>query len=221
MTNVSVAPFGPTPRGSRLASDQRRAQILHSAQELFAACPYGSVSTTEIADHAGVTRGLLHHYFGTKRGLYLEAVQGLVAHQVIPLLEEMASAGTSGTRPASWERSVDAWMDLIEANRESWLLAITAGETGRDRAMHDILNGARERTATQVIAVLGLDEDALPEVRTLVRAYGGFAEEITREWLERGRISREQARQLLAESLPLLVERVLPRVVAARSPRAV
>lgn len=201
-------------RWSRLDSDERRAQILAAARRLFSERPYGGVSTIEIAAAAGVTRGLVHHYFGTKRSLYLEVVQELVGAPILPLIEALSGGTVGAGSVPGWEPSVDAWMDLIETNREAWLLAISAGETGQDRAMHEILDNARERTATQVMRVLGLEDS--PEVRALVRAFGGFAEEITREWLARRRISREQARVLLVGALPLMVDRLLPHVLTAR-----
>jgi AcrR family transcriptional regulator len=202
-------------RWKRLDYDERRAQILASAQKLYSRRPYGDVSTIEIAEAAGVTRGLVHHYFGTKRSLYLEVVTELVGSPIVPLLDAMA-AESAGLALEGWPESVDAWMDLIELNREAWLIAISAGETGQDRAMHNILEKARERTATQVIRVLGLDEDSIPEVRSLVRAFSGLAEEVTREWLQRRRLTRGQARVLLVGSLPLLVDQLLPEIVAAR-----
>ena len=202
-------------RWIRLDSDERRAQILDAARRLFSERPYGSVSTIEIAAAAGVTRGLVHHYFGTKRSLYLEVVQELVGAPVRPLIEALSADTVDADTNPGWEPSVDAWMALIEANQKAWLLAISAGETGQDRAMHEILDNARERTASQVMRVLGLDDTS--EVRALVRAFGGFAEEITREWLVRQRISRDQARVLLAGSLPLLVDQLLPHVLKARA----
>ena len=66
------------PRWQRLDHDQRRAQILACAGRLFSERNYAAVSTTAIADEAGVARGLLHHYFGTKRELYLEVVHTLM-----------------------------------------------------------------------------------------------------------------------------------------------
>lgn len=201
-------------RWSRLDTNERRAQILTAARRLFSERPYGSVSTSEIAEAAGVTRGLLHHYFGTKRDLYLEAVREMVGSPVVPLLDALGTAPVVEGVSPDWEKSVDAWMHLIEANRDAWLLAISAGETGNDRAMHDILDKARESTASQVIAVLALDDATDPAVRSLVRAFGSFAEQITREWLERKRISRAQARVILVHTLPLMVERLLPQVLA-------
>lgn len=205
---------GPTRRRwHRLDTDQRRAEILAVANQLFSERPYGSVSTTEIAEAAGVTRGLVHHYFGTKRDLYLEAVQAMVAPTVVGLLD---AVGASSSRDATWEASVEAWMAMIEANQEAWLGAISAGETGRDPKMQSILDRVRERLASRVIAVLALDEAASPEVRSLVRAFAGFAEQTTVEWLDRGRLTREQAKVMLTGTLPLLAERLLPDIVARR-----
>ena len=68
----------PAPRWQRLDHDERRRQILLVARRLFSTRNYAAVSTSEIATEAGVARGLLHHYFGTKRDLYLEVVRTLM-----------------------------------------------------------------------------------------------------------------------------------------------
>ena len=204
-------------RGKRLDSDERRGQILAVARRLFTERPYGSVSTTEIANLAGVTRGLLHHYFGTKRELYLEAVRELVDSPAVSLIDLFAAGQTDAEIRPDWDKCVDVWMGLVEANQDTWFVAISAGETGKDKAMHEILEAARDRTADEVLVVLGLDEKETPEVRPLVRAFGAFAEEITREWLQRASLNRKQARALLAGSLPMLVERLLPDVIADRA----
>ncbi|HVU60172.1 MAG TPA: helix-turn-helix domain-containing protein [Mycobacteriales bacterium] len=204
------------PRWSRLEHDARREQILSTARALFTQRPYGAVSTIEIAEAAGVTRGLLHHYFGNKRALYLEVVKELVDSPVIGVLDALTATPAAGAATPSWEDSVALWMDVVEANQEAWLVAISAGETGSDRAMHDILDESRERTADQVIRVLGLDEKRMPEARALVRGFGGFAEEITREWLQRRRLSKEQARVLLVGALPGMVAELLPGVIEKR-----
>jgi hypothetical protein len=148
--------------------------------------------------------------------LYLEVVTDLVGSPMLQLLEAMERARSEGV--GSWESSVESWMDVIEANQEAWLVAISAGETGRDRAMQEILDEARERTASQVIEVLGLDERRSPEVRSLVRVFGSLAEEVTREWLQRRRLTRDQARVLLVGALPVMVEELLPDLVASRRP---
>ena len=56
-----------TPSYSRLDPGKRREQILDAANALFAERGYDEVSIEEIANSAGVTRGLVHHYFGGRK----------------------------------------------------------------------------------------------------------------------------------------------------------
>lgn len=193
----------------RLDHDDRRAQILTAARKLFVQRPYSEVSMAELAEAAGVARGLLHHYFGSKRDLYLAVVRQVVRVPTMPL-PDPAEAEDLGADNV-WDLSVDGWMHLIEANQDLWLTAIGAGGVGRDPELDEILDEARELTAERCLEALGIDPaSASDEVRALVRAYGAFAEETTREWLERRRLTREQVRALLRRALPLLLEQLLP-----------
>ena len=196
---------------ARLAHDERRRQILASAREQFTARPYSEVSVQDLADAAGVARGLLHHYFGSKRDLYLEVVRELIRLPTVPLPD------LQGLDPAAvWEQSVDAWLDHIEANRDLWLDSIGAGAAGRDAEVEAIVDEGREAVARRSLVAVGIDpRTAPPEVLAVVRGFGGLAQEVTREWLERERLDRAQARALLLGALPLLLERLLPEVLAA------
>jgi AcrR family transcriptional regulator len=201
----------PTRKRVRLEHDDRRAQILAAARRIFVQRPYSEVSMAELAEAAGVARGLLHHYFGSKRDLYLAVVRQVVQVPTMPLPDEDDLAGLHADNV--WDLSVDGWMALIEANRDLWLAAIGAGGVGRDPELDEILDEAREHTAARCLEALGVDPaTASPEVRALVRAYAGMAEELTREWLERRRLTREQVRALLRAALPLLLDQLLPVV---------
>lgn len=200
-----------TPARTRLDYDVRRRQILDAASRLFALRPYSSVPMREIADAAGVARGLLHHYFGSKRALYLEVARELLKVPALPQTrDDDARDGDL------WARSVDGWLDLMEANRATWLAAVRAGETGHDPQLRQIIDDASELVAERVIEALGMDgRTASPELRAVVRAYGGLAQEATREWLERDRLSRAQVRVLLIGAMPLIAAELIPQVVAA------
>lgn len=202
-----------TPRKRvRLDYDERRQLILDAARRLFCQRPYSEVSMADLAEAAGVARGLLHHYFGSKRDLYLAVMRELLQVPTIPLPDDAARLEAGQV----WEASVEGWMRLIESNRELWLTAIGAGGTGRDPELEGLLDDARELTATRVLDALGVDADTAPvELMALVRGYGGLAQEVTREWLERGRLTRPQAKALLRGALPVLVDQVLPHVLAA------
>lgn len=200
------------PRRVRLGHDERRRQILASARRAFTARPYSEVSMQELADDAGVARGLLHHYFTSKRELFLEVVREMVRVPSVPLPD------LDGLGPAEvWARSVDAWLDHVEANRELWLASIGAGAAGHDAEVEAIVEEGRELVARRSLAAVGVDPSAAAaEVLAVVRGFGGLAQEITREWLERRRLDRSQARAVLVGALPLLLERLVPEAVAVR-----
>jgi AcrR family transcriptional regulator len=55
----------------RLEPQQRREQLLDIGAALFAEKPYEDVFMEDIAARAGVSRGLLYHYYPSKRDLYV------------------------------------------------------------------------------------------------------------------------------------------------------
>lgn len=64
---------------TRLTPDTRRAEILEVARRAFAGNDDASVSQAEIAEPAGVIAGLVNHYFGVKRELYLAVLEDAAA----------------------------------------------------------------------------------------------------------------------------------------------
>ncbi|NJN63590.1 MAG: TetR/AcrR family transcriptional regulator [Acidobacteria bacterium] len=57
------------------ASISGRARVLASATRLFGERGFESTSVREIVSAAGVTRSVLYHHFGSKEGLYQEALK--------------------------------------------------------------------------------------------------------------------------------------------------
>ncbi len=206
----------PAPRWQRLDHDERRAQILACARRLFSERTYASVSTTDIAREAGVARGLLHHYFGTKRELYLEVVRSLMRTPSNPVPLQAPGRGLE----VVIEESVDRWLVMVQRNRGTWIAAIGAQGLGHDPEVEAILEEARERAADRLIEALQTYEadTAPPHLRALVRAYSGFAEAASAQWLERGRLTREQVKTMLVQGFLSLVRDVLPAVERERSP---
>ncbi len=202
------------PRWSRLDVAERRRQILSAARRLFSERHYGAVSTAEVAAEAGVTRGLVHHYFGGKRALYLEVVRSLI--ELPPGMFEAEIA--SGDAEAALTAAVERWLDVTERSRGILLAAYGAQGFGRDPEIEAIFDQARERTADQVIEILRPGESteaAGPELRAAIRAYAGFVEAATFDWLRGGPLSRTQLRQLLVGGLLALDREVVPQLVQA------
>jgi AcrR family transcriptional regulator len=68
-------PMG-APRGD---SEQTKTEIIAAALPLFAQRGILAVSVRDIAKSAGVTHGLVHHYFGTKEHLVEEVIRSAIA----------------------------------------------------------------------------------------------------------------------------------------------
>ena len=64
----------PTARARQAAETRQR--IVDAAVRIFSEQNYDDVAVSDIAKAAGVAHGLLFHYFGSKRGVYLEAMRG-------------------------------------------------------------------------------------------------------------------------------------------------
>jgi len=211
MPTATKKPSDQEPRWSRMDVDERREQILAAARRLFSERHYDAVSTAELASEAGVTRGLVHHYFGGKRALYLEVVRSLLQLPPGVFADELASGDTEAALAAA----VDRWLDATE--RGGMLLAAHgAPGFGRDPEVEEIFDEARERTADQVIEILRPGKrpgSAPPELRATVRAYAGFVESATFDWLRGGPLSRAQLRELLIGGLLALDRYVVPGVM--------
>lgn len=213
-----VAPRGgPAGRGAvrrrlRLAPDERRAQILAVAQRLLSRRPVGTVSVEAIAREAGTTPGLIHHYFGGKHDLYVAVVREMFRGG--PPVPEFRAGATPESR---LDESTSRWLDMVEANRETWLAALGAEGLGGDPEIEEIFERVREAAVDNIIGVLGIGPagEAPPTVRAVLRAFGGLAEAATREWLVSERLTRAQTHELLTSSLLALMRGVLPAVDGA------
>src|SRR4051794_4069528 len=199
-------------RRTRLPQDERRAQILDAARRVYSASPAETVSVEAVAREAGVTPGLVHHYFGSKHELYVALVREMSRRP--PPVPARVPGSTREQRLAA---STDHWLDMVASNRETWLAALGAEGLGADPEVEGIFERVRESAVDSIVTVLGLGPAATApaELRAVLRAFGGLAEAATREWLQHARLDRAQTHALLTETLLALVDDVLPSVRAA------
>jgi AcrR family transcriptional regulator len=89
-------------------SEATRAALIDAARSLFSERGYAAVSTEEIVQAAGVTRGALYHHFKDKQDLFTAVVEG-VEQQT---LERVAAAAVAETDPWEQQRvAVGAFLD--------------------------------------------------------------------------------------------------------------
>lgn len=191
----------------RMGATERREQILSCAMRLFERLPYNEVSTADIAKEAGIGRPLIHHYFGTKRELYLEVVRRLT---YVPAF--VVKAIPQGSLEERTEASIDRWLSVIWRHRNMWLATISMESSGRDREIERILQQADEIAADRMLEVLGIAESGpgYGRLRAMVLAHGGLAKASTRQWLVNQSLTRDEVHALLSRTLLTIVQDVAP-----------
>jgi AcrR family transcriptional regulator len=185
----------------RLSTDARREQLLACGARLLAQRPYDEVSIEEIAGAAGVSKGLLYHYFPTKREFLIAAIERGQ--------EELATltAPDPGLPPAEQlGASLDRFLDFVEEHEASYS-AIFRSRGGGDAEIQAALESGRQQRMDAVIESLASWEAApanverTPVLETAIQGWFFFIEGAVLRWLERRDIERAELRELLGLAL--------------------
>src|SRR4029077_9831991 len=74
LSPVSAAAPTPSAKRLRLQRERRIERILAASQRLFSTQAYDEIAIEDLAAAAGMSKGLLYHYFESKRDLYVATV---------------------------------------------------------------------------------------------------------------------------------------------------
>lgn len=185
-----------TSRRVRLEADDRRAQMIKAAMSVFAVKPYESVSTAELARAAGTTRTNLNYHFGNKRNLYLEALT-----QFATLPSKLPERAVDGPVEVEVDRLFARWLDLVERNRETFMVLLHAQRSPADDGVSTIIAGSLSAWEDRLLAVLGLPDDDDTSARARMRAFQAMVGAATEEWLVKGTLSKQEVREALTGAL--------------------
>jgi AcrR family transcriptional regulator len=189
---VKKAP--PASARTRLEVDERREQLVKLGLDLFSARAYDEVSIVELARAAGISKGLLYHYFPTKRDFYVATVRAAaqllldrtVTPDDMPVVERLRAG-------------LDAYFDYVEAHAASYA-ALLRGGIGADPEVTRIIEETRETFCDRLLEGAHLASPG-PLVRTALRAWVGFVEAASLEWIERRAVPRAALRDLVLQVL--------------------
>lgn len=195
---------------ARLDPEERREQLVRLGAELFAERRYTDVPVDEIADRAGISRGLLFHYFPTKRDFQVAVVEWLARRMVERTTSEQADAdieqAAGGVDPLRMlTNSLNAYLDYVEDNRDAYL-ALVRGSLGGDESLREIIDRTRTTHASvalEMLARIGIETTGT--VRLAVRGWIAFVEEITVTWLREPDIERSDILGLAMRALPATI----------------
>lgn len=182
------------PARARLDVDERRAQLLALGLDLFSERAYDAISIDEIALAAGISKGLLYHYFPTKRDFYAAAIRE-ASRQLLDCTRPDESAP-----PVERMRlGLDAYLAYVERRGPAYS-ALLRGGIGSDPAVAGIVQETRDRFLERLIENVPAMEIG-PALRVTLRGWIGFVETASLDWVERREMGREALRDLCADVL--------------------
>ncbi|MGW0179502.1 TetR/AcrR family transcriptional regulator [Nocardia sp. NPDC003345] len=207
---MSTSP-GETAKRIRLSPDERRTQLITLGVKMLGERAIEDISVSEIAAQAGISRGLLFHYFPTKQDFQLEVVR----HANAELLARVIPDPTLGLFEMLRD-SVGRYIDYVSENRTSYL-ALLRGPASSSPDLAGLVDQTRRAIVGIILTQVPLtpEEREQPRLVLAVRGWVAFTEETTLSWLRDESIARDELIDLLVESLLALAMAVNPAVAAA------
>ncbi len=179
-----------------MTSERRRTHLLDAAAELAAGRDLATLSVEQIAAHAGVSEGLLYHYFPTKQALLVAAVRR-AADAMHAALDAVPLA------PPSTALSVGltAYLDHVQADPTGWrsLLQAGSGELAGIAAEVD------EHAVRLLLAALGVQAPSAA-FALAVDAWLAFEKQACLGWLDHPEVPREAVADLLGSTFDRTLE---------------
>ena len=181
------------------------------AEKLFATRPYAEISVQEIADEAGVARGLVHHYFGGKDDLLAAIMTEVTPSKAPPPLD------VSKPIAERVEMRVDLLMATLEYHSQAWLATLASGPNINPGPLKDAAENLWDMQYRVWLESFSdvLDDNA--RTRALYDAYRGLNQATCRMWLN-GELSKSDARQILVTAQEALLTKVGPTLAAEPKP---
>jgi AcrR family transcriptional regulator len=188
---------------TRLAPEQRREQLLDLGVDQLSVRRLEELSIDTLAEVAGISRGLLYHYFSSKRDFHL-AILRRMADRVVAI-----TAPVEELEPLQQlVHSLAAFVDFVSANHDAYVSFVRAAAAG-DEEFHRIYEEARAaltdrifvQAGGEVLAAFGIVDS--PAVRLMVRGWSASVEDVVLSWLADARgVAKGDLLEMLAASLP-------------------
>jgi AcrR family transcriptional regulator len=185
---------------TRLETDARRELLLRAGVELLADHSPDQISVHDVARRAGISRGLLYHYFEDKDAFVVAVVQ-----QASEELRQALTTDSVGSSEDPVAAAIDAFITFAEAHAAGFRALVTGAvlnpkvaaviEQTRERDLDAFVTGVAETTGDAQRARNS------PVLRAALHAHMHFMEGAVVRWLARREMSREQLRELLVRAL--------------------
>src|SRR2546423_14051508 len=163
----------------RFSVEERRRNLLVLGLGLFSSRPYDEISIEEIARTAGMSKGLLYHYFPSKRDFYVECLKAVKHKFLIDTEPDPKLPPTQRLRA-----SLSGYVDHVQEHHSAYK-ALLRGGIGSDPEVIELYESHRRIVVERVLAGnTGPGGEGI--LRLATRGWLGFAEAATVYWAENG-----------------------------------
>lgn len=171
-------------RPRRLDAAARREQLVQVGLALLSEGSFDQMTADEVAQRAGVSKGLVFHYFPTTRELQVAVLRIKAAELVSSLDADPGAAPTDRLRAG-----IDAFVAFIELQPGTYR-AIARG-AGTDEQLLGVFEDTRGAVVDLIRGAVGLAE--LPVgLRIAVRGWIALVEEAVLHWLDDRPVPRQE-----------------------------
>ncbi|WMX43729.1 TetR/AcrR family transcriptional regulator [Streptomyces roseicoloratus] len=164
---------------------ERERQILAAATEEFGRGGYEATTVAAVAARVGVTKPLLHQYFGGKQDLYLACLEP-VGERLLGAVRA-AMAGDSPGAPSTPLRVMDALFHALDGQREAWFVlydpTLPPDSDAARRAAHyrKAIDGLAATGSAGLLHTTGSDDPL--DADALTYAWRGLCTALVRWWI--------------------------------------
>jgi AcrR family transcriptional regulator len=192
----------------RLDPAARRAQLIALGVDMLATRTLDELSVEDIAQKAGISRGLLFHYFASKQEFHVEVARAAAGELIARTAPDPSLPPVDALRGA-----LAAFIDYVAENPDNYTSLVRGAASG-DAEMRAIFDETRSTMAGRIVSVLGeLGLPLAPRAELAVHGWVAFTEECVIRSLDRDVEGAVRDREALLD----LLTKALPAVVLASS----
>jgi AcrR family transcriptional regulator len=186
-----------TGKRVRLTPEARRAQLIELGVEMLATRRLDELSVELIAKTAGISRGLLFHYFASKQDFHIEVARAAAAEMI-----RRTAPDTSLPPVEALRHALTSFIDYVEENPDNYKSLVRGAASG-DAVMRAIFDNTRATLAQRIIGVVAeMGLEVSPRAELAIHGWVAFVEECVIRWIDLRAFGRKELLEMLTKSLP-------------------
>ncbi|MFC9788628.1 TetR/AcrR family transcriptional regulator [Rhodococcus sp. NPDC127528] len=177
---------------TRLTSEQRRTELIEATLRALVTREPERLSVQEISAEAGVSSGLLYHYFGGKDALVAAAMESAADK----MIADLGASAREGALLGRLMAGLRAYLDHVQLHSVGWQALMRAGGSSELAALARRVDAA---SFELILGSLGIDAPSETMVMT-IESWLAFEKAACLRWLASADIERAVLEQVLVGS---------------------